>query len=261
MPPRNPKLRDTILTIVHTSQPYTALASVYDLVMEHVDYEHWAWYVHGIIERHHPQAQDVLELACGTGSLAIALQDGRFKYLATDASSEMIRVAREKATLFGAHLSFGVLDFRSFRVDRPADVVLLLYDSINYVLELHEVSAVLQNIRHAVRPHGLLVFDQSTSANSLNNASFFEDHGGDDVATYVRRSQYDEETGLHHTTFDITIDGEHYHEHHVQRSYEVAEIADCIANSGFSVIEALEDFTQDPATSSSERIQWVLRAC
>lgn len=261
MPPRNPKRCDTALTIANTSQPYTALASVYDLVMEHVDYERWASYIGDIIERHHPEARDVLELACGTASLAIALQDGRYKYLATDASPDMIRVAREKATLFGVHLSFGVLDFRSFSVDRPADVVLLLYDSINYVLELEEVSDVLRSIRRAVQPRGLLVFDQSTSANSLNNASFFEDHGGDDVATYVRRSQYDEENGLHHTTFDITIDGELYHEHHMQRSFEMAEIADCIANSGFSVIEALEDFTQESATASSERIQWVLRAC
>ncbi len=252
--------RDKVSMFAHASDPYTALASVYDLVMEHVDYEHWASYIRGIIKRHHPGARDVLELACGTGSLAVALQDGRFDYLATDASPQMIRVAREKAALTGAQVSFEVADFRSLRTHDRADVVLLLYDSINYLVESDEVMLLLKNIRRATRPGGLFVFDQSTPANSLNNASFFEDHGGDDVATYIRRSRYDEKSGLHHTTFDITIENEKYHEHHVQRSYEMEEIAECISHSGFAVVEALEDFKQKRATPLSERIQWVLRA-
>ena len=78
--------------------PYTLLAEGYDAVMAYVDYAAWAEYVHFLLERHHPRTRDVLELGCGTGSLALALQPlGGYRYRATDASEAMLAVARRKA--------------------------------------------------------------------------------------------------------------------------------------------------------------------
>ena len=116
--------------------PYSVLAAGYDVVMEHVEYDLWADYVHELIETHRPGAETVLELACGTGSLAFELQPlGPYRYAGTDGSEDMIRVARAKADVYGADVQFEVADFTNFRVDTPVDVLILLYDGLNYLLE------------------------------------------------------------------------------------------------------------------------------
>ncbi len=76
---------------------YTSLAEIYDTVMQDVDYEVWADFIDEIIQVHHPNPETVLELACGTGSLAFALNRyGCYKLMGTDKSAEMIAKADKK---------------------------------------------------------------------------------------------------------------------------------------------------------------------
>ncbi|ART99654.1 class I SAM-dependent methyltransferase [Yoonia vestfoldensis] len=51
---------------------------------------------------------NVLEIACGTGSTAVLLAPDVASYLGTDISPEMIRIARGKLPVAGADLSFDV---------------------------------------------------------------------------------------------------------------------------------------------------------
>ena len=244
-----------------TVRPYEALASVYDLVMDHVDYEEWAAYIRSLLADFHAEPETVLEMGCGTGSFA--LEFDRLldcTYHATDGSPEMIRVAREKASLFGADVEFSVAQFSSLDPEPAYDLILLLYDGVNYLLTASEIEKTFRRVLSALRPKGMFIFDQSTPANSVNNADVFEDSGKGGHASYVRRSRFDVETGLHHTSFDLVIEGEAYREHHVQRAYTVEEMTDIIRRAGFEVVESFEDFTRTPASSASERVQWLLRA-
>lgn len=239
--------------------PYSILAAGYDVVMEHVDYEAWAAHVHGLLGEHAPEARDVLELGCGTGSLALELQPmGAFRYAATDRVPEMIRVARAKAEMYGVDVQFGVADFTDFRVDVPVDVALLLYDGVNYLLETDAIAAMLRCVHTALRSGGVFVMDQSTLANSVNNADYFGDEGEAEGFAYVRRSRFDAETRLHETTFDITVLGKTFHERHVQRAYEPSELRPLIEAAGFTVEAAYDGFTLDDAHDASERVHWVL---
>ncbi len=52
----------------------------------------------------------VLEIACGTGSTAALLAPNVASYVGTDASAEMIRIARGKLPVAGADLTFDVAD-------------------------------------------------------------------------------------------------------------------------------------------------------
>ena len=241
-------------------QPYTALAAGYDVVMEHVAYDVWAEYVHGILMKHHPEPETLLELGCGTGSLALELQPlGRYQYVGTDGSPEMVRVAREKARLYGVPLQFEVADFTNFRVDTPVDVVVLLYDGLNYLLEPEDVRRLMQCTYRAVRPGGVFIFDQSTPANSANNEAFFEDQGSAEGFSYVRHSRYDAERRLHTTSFELTVAGQLFQEEHVQRAYDLGEVRALFGTTDFEELAAYDGFSTAPATDASERIHWVLR--
>jgi SAM-dependent methyltransferase len=245
---------------VRDVDPYSRLAAGYDVVMEHVDYDGWARYAHGLLRRHAPAARTVLELGCGTGSLATALQPmGPYEYLATDRSPEMLAVAEAKADFEGADVAFAVADFLDFRTDPPVDAVLLLYDGINYVLEPEGIAAVFRGVHRSLKEGGVFVFDLSTPANSENNADWFEDEGSADGFSYRRTSAYDPESRLHVTTIDMTVEGESFREEHRERAYTVDEIRPLVEACGFRVEAMLDGFGSREADSRSERVHWVAR--
>ncbi|MBO6576757.1 MAG: class I SAM-dependent methyltransferase [Rhodothermales bacterium] len=240
---------------------YSILAAGYDVVMEHVDYDLWAAYVHGLITDFHPEAETVLELGCGTGSFALSLrQIEQFRYLATDGSPKMVRVAEAKAEMEGAHdIQWVVADFTNFSVDQAVDVVLLLYDGMNYLLEEEELDKLFGCAFRALGSGGLFVFDQSTPANSINNETLFEDSGEAEGFSYVRHSRYDSESRIHTTVFEINALDQQFREEHRQRAYTVDEVRAAADRAGFEVAASFEDFGRDPVTERTERVHWVLR--
>ena len=243
--------------------PYSALAAGYDAVMAHVDYPMWAAYVQGLVRRHHPEARSVIELGCGTGAFAVAFQPygpppAGYAYRAFDGSEPMLARAQVAARTAGRPIAFGRHDFREPVPGPPADLVVLLYDGLNYLLETDEVGALLGHVRGALVPGGVAVLDQSTPANSVNHADGFDDAGERGAFSYVRTSRYDATTRLHTTTFTIRTPGHEATETHVQRAYTMGEVGAQIAAAGLAVEAAYDGFETGPADETAERVHWVL---
>ena len=242
------------------AEPYSIIARGYDLIMEHVDYAQWAEFTDLLLCEFHPNPVSVRELGCGTGSFALQLQPlGQYDYTATDKCPGMITVAREKARLQNVPIRFGIEDFSDYTVEAPHDVVILLYDGLNYLLDEAQVLSLCRSASRALKPAGIFFFDQSTPANSINNEDFFCDEGEMDGFSYVRGSKYDRASRLHTTTFEITLDGRRYTERHTQRAYTMAEIETLLEQAGFRAVVAFDGFTSNPATDRSERIHWIVR--
>jgi ubiquinone/menaquinone biosynthesis C-methylase UbiE len=244
--------------------PYEALAAGYDVVMEHVEYDVWTEYVVQIWRKHGGpdgcMPSTVLDLGCGTGAFGFALEDlWGGQYAGLDASAAMIAVARAKAEAYGSDLTFEVADFTAFRIDPPVDAALMLYDGLNYLLEPADIERALQAAYDALRPGGIFVFDQSTPANSVNNAEYFHDEGEAEGFVYVRTSEYDPSTRLHTTTFEMKVEGEPYLEQHVERAYDLGEVRAIIEASPFAIEAAYNELTFRPAHADTERIHWVAR--
>ncbi len=240
--------------------PYSVIAQGYDLIMEHVSYDYWAVFTDQLLQTYHPAPRAVVELGCGTGSFALALQPLRdYDYLGTDRSPEMIAIARKKAEEAQVPARFDVNDFTDYRLATPADAIVLLYDGLNYLLHPSGLRKLFSCTFASLAPGGLFFFDQSTPANSINNEAYFEDEGETDTFSYVRGSHYDRNTRLHTTTFEVHANGQTYHERHVQRAYELGDIAPLLEEAGFEIMTTFDGFTSRPATDESERIHWVVR--
>lgn len=246
------------------AEPYSALAAGYDAVMAHVDYPAWAAYIQGLIREHHPEARSIVELGCGTGLLAASLQpygpDGGYDYRGYDGSTAMIEVARQ--TVGEDALAFGTADFLEPVPGPPADVVVLVYDGLNYLLGLEDVETLLGHVRDALAPGGIAIIDQSTPANSVNHADGFDDSGETSAFRYLRSSQYDESSRLHTTTFTLTdpATGRRTVESHVQRAYTLSEVRGAIARAGLLEVASYDGFEDEPATEAAERVHWVVGA-
>jgi SAM-dependent methyltransferase len=248
-----------------SADPYSALAAGYDFVMAHVDYDAWATYLFDLLRRHGDDPETVVELGGGTGALARRLQPlGGYDYVLTDASAAMLERAREKLRADGSPVRCVQADFTAvgpedLGPEAPADAVILVYDGLNYLLDEADVAALFRCVHRLLRPGGVAVVDQSTPANSQTHHDAFVDEGTTDGFAYVRENRYDPETRRHETVFELTVDGEHHTERHVQRAYSRHEVRALLADAPLAVEAAYDEFSTEPAHDDSYRVHWVLR--
>ncbi len=246
-----------------SAEPYSVLAAGYDFVMRHVDYDAWATYLFHLLREHEGEIETVVELGGGTGSLARRLQPlGEYRYLLTDGSEPMLERARDKlpdaAPIRCMQADFTTVSLDGLDLQSPVDAVILVYDGLNYLLDTTDVQALLKRIHQLLRPGGIAIVDQSTPANSKANHSRFVDEGATDDFSFVRENRYDPETRRHETIFELTVNGEHWTERHVQRAYSRHEVQSLIEKSPLTIDASYDAFTTDPAHDESYRVHWVL---
>ena len=136
--------------------PYAYLSAVYD-----ADWGDWAKQYVAFIEARlgPPGPLEVLDLGCGTGTLAVALAQRGHRVLGVDLSPEMIAVARAKQAE-GA--TFEVADMLSVRAGRQFDLALCTFDALNYLLEPADLKTFLANVADHLRAGGTFIFDSNT---------------------------------------------------------------------------------------------------
>lgn len=136
---------------------YDALAWVYN--------KHWgpryARQVLPVLEklvlRRLSQNAHILDLCCGSGQLACALNERGFAVTGLDVSEQMIRIARGNAP--GAR--FAVEDARSFQFQGIYDSAISVFDSLNQIMALEDLTTVFRNVYRALRDGGLWLFDMN----------------------------------------------------------------------------------------------------
>jgi len=144
---------------------YDLLAPYYDAVTGDSAAE--AAFIRGIIERRHPQAATLLDLACGTGGLT-ALLAGAYQVSGLDISPAMLAVARDKLP---GRTPLYLADMTSFRLDARFDVIVCAYQGLNHLLSLAAWQSSFERACEHLNPGGLFVFDITTLGNLGQMAS------------------------------------------------------------------------------------------
>lgn len=145
-----------------TALPYDLLAVVYDATPPGQAYQSVLHQAQALFAQYGPSTRSVLDLACGTGSAAVALAAAGYQVTGLDLSPEMVRLATKKAARAGVDVAFTVGDMREFSLAGPVDAVLCLGDAINHLLDMEDLHRAFQCIYRALAPGGLLVFDVNT---------------------------------------------------------------------------------------------------
>lgn len=242
------------------ARPYESLATIYDHVMRHVDYLHWANHVRRLLQHHDGDVEHLLELACGTGNVACALADMGYRVSGFDLSEEMIRIAQQKAPQGSDQLQFGVADLRSLGDIGPFAGAICLYDSFNYLLSLQDIELALAQVHDVLLPGAVFIFDVCTERNSMQHFQDVRDTEQGPGFVFTRHSYYDADERLQFNKFDIRLeDGSRRQESHVQRIYPHDDLVACIEASPLSLLEALDGFTRRPGSERSDRVHFVLR--
>jgi SAM-dependent methyltransferase len=114
-----------------------------------------------------PHVESACDLACGTGTTALALAREGIRMFAVDLSPVMCRLAREKAHRARLPLRVLCADMRRFRLPEPVDLITCEYDALNHVPRKADLRLVARAVARALRPGGYFLFD-------VNNRLGFE---------------------------------------------------------------------------------------
>jgi ubiquinone/menaquinone biosynthesis C-methylase UbiE len=136
-------------------------AELYDIFYADKPYEQEALFVHQCLQRYSAgTTKRLLELACGTGTHALALEKFGYEIVATDYSDDMLACAQRKATQVSSSVDFRWQDMRTLELpDRSFDAALCLFDSIGYVAMNEALMQVFQGVHRHLRPNGLFLFE------------------------------------------------------------------------------------------------------
>ncbi|TVQ02074.1 MAG: class I SAM-dependent methyltransferase [Balneolaceae bacterium] len=252
-----------------TKPPYSSLADIYDEVMHNVDYESWADYLDEIILQHQPEAAEILELACGTGTIALSLEElDCYNITATDASADMIRIAKKKGVQVNSEIHFHTMDFLNINLAKTFDVVFMVFDSLNYLHNGDEIIKLHNEVRKVLKPDGIFVYDFTTPRNSRKAISYLNNESKtiDRKFRYFRESSFDGKNRIHTNLFRIqylnhkngSVESTHEEIHH-QKIYTIDEMETIIKQTDFTILQAYDGFELKPAHEKSLRITMVLQ--
>lgn len=245
---------------------YEAFARIYDMVMRDVDYASWSKHIERLCKRHRIKVRKILDLACGSGGHAFHLLRMGYHVVGIDASPEMIAQAKRKMIIL--NLFFPIFQGRmeSFDqegIDRDFDLVICLYDSLNYILEDEGVQACFQGVYSHLREGGGFIFDVTTEYNLLENFAGYTFAENFEGYSYIWENHYNLETKICSSRVSVfeRKDGQYHKfvEVHNQRVYPTSSLETWLRKAGFEVLGMYSDTTEEPVRPRAERIHFVAR--
>lgn len=97
----------------------------------------------------------ILDLCCGDGRLAQALDWNGFQVMGLDGSERMLEFARERCP----GLRFVAADARKFQLDCKFDAVISTFDALNHVMSPDDFAEVSRRVHEVLQPGGYFAFD------------------------------------------------------------------------------------------------------
>jgi hypothetical protein len=155
----------------------------------------------------------------------------------------MLARAERAAREAGLSVTWLEQDLRELSLPWPVNLATAFFDSINYLVEDDDLFTVFGGVAAALTEGGYFVFDLNTRrrfAEGWGNTSLIAADRDDLFGAY--RSWFEPATGLSPlilTFFLRRDDGcwERFDEEHVERAYELAEVARILTDTGFRTIE------------------------
>jgi SAM-dependent methyltransferase len=232
------------------------IAPYYDDLMRRVPYYMWANYYRLLLAHQGVSARRLLDVCCGTGSVAELLTDERFEVTGIDISAPMIEVARQKALESGREVRYEVADACVFDLGERFDAAYSFFDSLNYITDPADLRAAIARVAAHLLPGGSFVFDLNTEFAFA--AKLFDQHDMKKSAPirYKWVGHWDPGTRLIRVDMEFWRGKEWFTETHWQRAYSDEEIRGYLADAGFGRIECFESYTLDRPRAKSDRVHY-----
>ena len=242
---------------------YQAFASVYDRLMNNVDYDKWAQHYAYLLSSAGVKSGRVCECACGTGSLTVRLAKLGYQMTGVDLSQEMLSVAVNKARAAGVNIPFVKQDMCKLELHRRQDAVMCTCDGLNYLVKPERVRTFLSAAYRALKPGGVLVMDLSTPYKLQNILGNNYQGCQDEDVSYVWQNIYRPRNRTVDLNLSIFVRDENglytrFEEKQTQRAHTIEEMQKYLEDTGFTKIRFFGAESRRAPKETDQR--WHIRA-
>jgi len=230
---------------------FAGYSRYYDLLYRDKDYAGEARYVAGLIERHAPGTESILEIGCGTGAHASELASLGYSVTGIDMSEGMLESAearrRDLSPDLQSRLSFAPGDARSARLGQKFGAVISLFHVMSYQTSNADLAAAFQTAKEHLSPGGVFVFDCWYGPAVLRQWPTVTHKDLTDDATEVHRVAVPEihaETNMVDVNYTVTVTdratgtSEELRETHHMRYLFSPEIEAGLTSAGMTLIDS-----------------------
>ena len=236
---------------------YRELAKSYDRLTSDVDYQATVDFYDQILAREGLTPRTAVDLACGTGSVALLLVQKGLQVTAVDMSCDMLTAAQQKAAEANLYPQFVCQPLQELQLPRGVDLAVCALDSIDYILDPKDCREAFRRIYKALNPGGCFIFDVNTpeKLRAMDGQVFLDE---DDDVYCVWRGEFDEESNICSYGMDLfQRDGDVWlrsFEEHQEYAYSAQQLEEYLRSAGFTSIRVYGDRTFDPPKTGEQRI-------
>lgn len=228
--------------------------------MDEAPYDKWLEFFQKKLDIYCEDSKKVLDLACGTGELTLALKKAGYSVAGVDLSEDMLAVAHEKAHEHGYQIPFYHQDMTNLEGLDEFDAVVIFCDSLNYLTNEEQVKQTFSSVYKVLKKGGLLLFDVHSLykiSNVYGDNTFA--YNGDEISYIWSCFPGEEKDSVEHELSFFVLNEQEanynrYDEWHQQRTYPRDSYKEWLEQAGFQVLSIEADFQEGPITEKAERI-------
>jgi ubiquinone/menaquinone biosynthesis C-methylase UbiE len=236
---------------------YHQLAASYDRLTNDVDYEKIVAFYHEILKRENVKPRSAVDLACGTGSVALLLAREGMRVVGVDLSEEMLTVAAQKAQEADVFVQYTCQELQEMRLPMGVDMAVCALDGLDYILDPQDCENAIRRVYKALNPGGIFIFDVNTpeKLRAMDGQVFLDE---DDDVYCVWRGEFDEETNICSYGMDLFqrtgSNWERSFEEHKEYAYTREQLTRYLKNAGFTHIRVYADGKLEAPAEGEQRI-------
>ena len=215
-----------------------------------------------ILKRESLSPRTAVDLACGTGSVAVRLAQMGLDVVAVDMSEEMLCQGFQKAQDMENPPRFVCQPLQKLQLPRGVDLAVCALDSLDYIVDPADCAEAIKRIYKVLNPGGCFIFDVNTpeKLRSMDGQVFLDE--GDDVYC-VWRGEFDEQTNICSYGMDLFIRSgntwQRSFEEHQEYAYSAQQLMGFLKTAGFTHIEVYADRAFLPPRENEQCIYFKAR--
>ncbi len=235
---------------------YTVFAKFYDRLTQNAEYKAGSEFISGFFNCESRENYKVLDIACGTGTVAKHLCDMGYDVWGLDLSEEMLSVASPK---IGAKLY--KRDMRFFDFENSFDSCICTLDSLNHLESKEDWRACFSSVYSSLKEGGLFIFDVNTvyKHNEVlaDNSFIFDEE--DFFLAWDNEPLGDNRVRIMLDFFIFNgVNYDRCSEEFTETAFEIEEIEELFCDK-FELLGVYDNLSEEPPRADSERIFFVLK--
>ncbi len=241
---------------------YTGFARYYDRLMQDAAYEQRAKRICALLRSCGVCKGDILDIACGTGSLTLPLLREGYSLIGVDQSPEMLQIAREKCEEAGFAPLLICQEMQSLDLYGTVDGAICMLDSLNHLPDEIALEQTFARLRLFLAPGAVLLFDVNTPykhESILGDNSFVLEEEG---LLCIWRNFYEPETQSVDILLDIFEEDENGRytrccEQFCERAFPLETIRAMLHTNGFTLEGIYDDISDEAVGAKTQRALFV----